>query len=91
MLSHLRDHAFSSVQRTGIAVGAQEEGVGVLCGHTLSLQQSCVHRLCLVQLTLPAIRVYEQVVADDIGTEGAPVHYPLADLQRILRNHISRC
>jgi hypothetical protein len=91
VLPHLRDHAFCPVQGPDIAVSSQEEGVGVLCRHTPRLQQSRVHSLCLVQLTLSAIRVYEQVVADDVGTEGAPVDDPLADLQTVLRNHTSRC
>jgi hypothetical protein len=65
--------------------------LGVLRQHTPRLQQSHVHSLCLVQLTLAAIRFYEQVVADDVRTGGAPEDDPFADLQTVLRNHTSKC
>ena len=88
MLPHLGDDALGPVQRPGVAVGAQEEGVGVLRRHAPGLQQRRVHGLRLAQPPPPAVRVDEQVVADHVRAEGAPVHDPLADLMRhSLRNH----
>lgn len=43
MLLHLGYHAFCSVQRSGIAVGTQEEGICVLCWHALGLQNSRIN------------------------------------------------
>lgn len=68
------------MQLPGAAVRAQQQSVGVLRRHAASLQKRHVGRLRLAQLTLLAVRVDEQVVADDVGAERAPAQDPLADL-----------